>query len=42
VEVREGLTDTEQVVVGGIDRLFEGAAVTPTVVERRPQGVGEG
>jgi membrane fusion protein (multidrug efflux system) len=42
VEVREGLADTEHVVVGGIDRLFEGAPVTPTVVERRPQGVGEG
>lgn len=42
VEVREGLSDHEQVVVGGIDRLFEGATVNATVVERRPQGVGEG
>ncbi len=34
VEVREGLTDGEQVVVGGLQRLFEGAPVAPTVIER--------
>jgi membrane fusion protein (multidrug efflux system) len=42
VEVRRGVDIGEQVVVGGLDRLFEGAAVTPTVVERRPQGAGDG
>ncbi len=42
VEVRRGLEAGELVVVGGLDRLFEGAAVTTTVVERRPQVVGEG
>jgi len=30
------------VVVGGLDRLFEGATVNATVVERRPQGAREG
>jgi membrane fusion protein (multidrug efflux system) len=34
VEVRDGLTSGEQVVVGGLQRLFEGAPVVPTVVER--------
>lgn len=42
VEVQSGLGEDEQVVVGGIDRLFEGAPVNATVVERRPQGVGAG
>lgn len=42
VEVRRGLDAAEQVVVGGLDRLFEGAEVTATVVGRRPQGGGEG
>ncbi|MDH3292447.1 MAG: efflux RND transporter periplasmic adaptor subunit [Gemmatimonadota bacterium] len=34
VEVSDGLTSGEQVVVGGLQRLFEGAPVVPTVVER--------
>lgn len=34
VEVREGLDGGEQVVVGGLQRMFEGAPVAPTVVER--------
>jgi membrane fusion protein (multidrug efflux system) len=42
VEVRRGIDIGEQVVVGGLDRLFEGAEVTPTVVDRRPQGAREG
>lgn len=42
VEVRRGIEVGDQVVVGGLDRLFEGAAVNATVVERRPQGAREG
>jgi membrane fusion protein (multidrug efflux system) len=42
VEVRRGVDLDEQVVVGGLERLFEGAAVNATVVERRPQGAREG
>lgn len=34
VEVRSGVESGEQVVVGGQERLFEGAALAPTVVER--------
>lgn len=34
VEIREGLEAGETVVVGGLQRLFEGAPVAPTVVER--------
>jgi membrane fusion protein (multidrug efflux system) len=34
VEVREGLDVGDTVVVGGLQRLFEGAPVAPTVVER--------
>jgi multidrug efflux pump subunit AcrA (membrane-fusion protein) len=34
VEVRDGITPGEQVVVGGLQRLFEGAPVMPTLVER--------
>jgi membrane fusion protein (multidrug efflux system) len=34
VEVVEGVGAGEQVVVGGLERLGEGAAVSPTVVER--------
>ena len=34
VEVRDGVTVGEQVVVGGLERLFEGAPVRPNVVER--------
>lgn len=41
VEIRKGVDLGEQVVVGGGERLFEGAPVTPTVVDRRPQGARE-
>lgn len=34
VEVREGISEGEQVVVGGVERLGEGAPVAPTLVER--------
>ena len=36
VEIGSGVEAGEQVVVGGLERLFEGAPVMPTVVERRP------
>ncbi len=36
VEVRTGVEAGEQVVVGGQERLFDGAPVAPTVVERTP------
>ncbi|HPF60720.1 MAG: efflux RND transporter periplasmic adaptor subunit [Gemmatimonadales bacterium] len=42
VEVVRGVDPGEQVVVAGLERLYEGAALSPTVVERRPQGAGEG
>jgi membrane fusion protein (multidrug efflux system) len=42
VEIRSGVTVGEFVVVGGIERLYEGVEVAPKVVERRPQGVTEG
>ncbi|MEO8478331.1 MAG: efflux RND transporter periplasmic adaptor subunit [Gemmatimonadota bacterium] len=42
VEIRKGVDLGEQVVVGGGERLYEGALVKPTVVERRPQGAREG
>jgi membrane fusion protein (multidrug efflux system) len=34
VEVRQGVTAGEQVVVGGLERLFEGAVVRANLVER--------
>lgn len=34
VEIREGVQQGEQVVVGGLERLSEGMSVAPTVVER--------
>ena len=34
VEIREGVTAGEEVVVGGLQRMSEGAAVDPTPVER--------
>lgn len=34
VEVREGVSAGEQVVVGGLERLFEGAAIIGNAVER--------
>ncbi len=36
VEIESGVEAGEQVVVGGLERLFEGAPVMPTIVERRP------
>ncbi len=36
VEVKNGVEDTEQVVVGGQERLAEGAPVQARLVERRP------
>ena len=36
VEARTGVAAGEQVVVGGLERLQEGAPVMPQVVERRP------
>lgn len=36
VEVVSGIAAGEQVVVGGQERLFDGAPLRPTVVERRP------
>jgi membrane fusion protein (multidrug efflux system) len=36
VEIRSGVEAGEQVVVGGQERLFEGAPLAPTVVERSP------
>ena len=36
VEIQSGIAAGEQVVVGGLERLFEGAPAMPTVVERRP------
>jgi membrane fusion protein (multidrug efflux system) len=42
VEVVEGVEAGEQVVVGGIEKMSEGAAVTPQVVERTKPAVTEG
>jgi len=42
VEVQKGVDVGEQVVIGGGERLYEGAAVSPTVVDRRPRGAREG
>ena len=39
VEVKNGVENTEQVVVGGQERLAEGAPVQAKLVERRPAGV---
>jgi membrane fusion protein, multidrug efflux system len=36
VEIKSGVDAGEQVVVGGQERLFEGAPLAPTVVERTP------
>lgn len=41
VEVRTGVEAGEQVVVGGQERLFDGAPVAPTVVERTPAVAAE-
>lgn len=42
VEITSGVTAGEIVVVGGIERLYEGAPAAATMVERRPRGVTEG
>ncbi len=42
VEVRSGVQAGELVVVGGAERLFPGAPVAPTVVERGPVTEGPG
>lgn len=34
--MKSGVEAGEQVVVGGQERLFEGASLAPTVVERAP------
>jgi membrane fusion protein (multidrug efflux system) len=41
VEARSGVEGGEQVVVGGQERLSEGAPVAPKVLERRPPSAGE-
>ncbi|MEO8634633.1 MAG: efflux RND transporter periplasmic adaptor subunit [Gemmatimonadales bacterium] len=41
VEVKTGVEAGEQVVVGGQERLFDGAPVAPTVVERSATRVAE-
>ena len=41
VEVRRGIDVGDRVVVGGLERLSEGAAVRATEVQRRPQGARE-
>ncbi len=38
VEVKSGVENAEQVVVGGQERLAEGAPVQATLVQRRPMG----
>jgi membrane fusion protein (multidrug efflux system) len=38
VEITRGVEAGEQVVVGGLERLTEGMAVRPTMVQRRPDG----
>ncbi|CAN5829344.1 efflux RND transporter periplasmic adaptor subunit [soil metagenome] len=42
VEARSGVEAGEQVVVGGQERLAEGAPAAPTVVDRRPASGREG
>jgi membrane fusion protein (multidrug efflux system) len=42
VEIRKGIEPGDLVVIGGQDRIFEGAAVKPTEIARRPQAVGKG
>jgi membrane fusion protein (multidrug efflux system) len=40
VEVRRGLEPGELVVVGGVERMVEGVAVSPTLVHRGPAAAG--
>jgi len=42
VEVRRGIEVGDVIVVGGLERLIEGAKVRATPKERRPQGAREG
>ena len=42
LEVIEGVEAGEQVVVGGIEKMSEGAAVIPQLVERTKPAVTEG
>ena len=42
VEARSGVEPAEQVVVGGQERLGEGAPVEPKVVQRQPPRGQEG
>ena len=37
VEIREGVNEGDQVVVGGLERMSEGLPVAATVVERKPE-----
>jgi hypothetical protein len=41
VEVKNGVENNEQVVVGGQERLAEGAPVQAKLVDRRPTGAQE-
>lgn len=41
VEIRSGVEPGEEVVVGGTDKMYEGAQVKTTVIERRPRGARE-
>jgi len=38
VEIKNGVENAEQVVVGGQERLAEGAPVSAQLVDRRPAG----
>jgi hypothetical protein len=42
VEITDGVEAGDQVVVGGIEKMSEGAAVAPRVVERTKPTVTEG
>jgi membrane fusion protein (multidrug efflux system) len=42
VEIRRGLEAGELVVIGGLDKLYEGAPVSASIIERRPRTVDEG
>jgi hypothetical protein len=41
VEIKKGVENAEQVVVGGQERLAEGAPVQTKLVERRPVGASQ-
>lgn len=42
VEIRKGIDPGDRVIVGGLERLTEGASVKATERDRRPQGAREG